>query len=457
MTAPKISVEIPAVEVGHIFDLTDGKVIIQNQDSGIECQLTWIEGGGEFVLRKSDFPLQKNDEVLYVRKSDDLKNLSTILPDGGIARLLQNVGNDEILKAIDARLSKVREVLEKNKCVYIFAAHRNAAKCVHYCEKLGISISGFIDNDTKKYGQKFHGKEIFPLESIEKNAAIINSSGRYCVEIEKQLDLAGYKNNLDMMEFLFLFDLPFQAQKGFRDYVSKVVSNRQKIISLYLMLEDDLSRVVFDSLVLYRLTLDSKILGRIASPYDEEFFAKDTLVFSRDEVFVDGGAYDGDSFLRFSKMAEGFRRAYLFEPDIEIAKKAEQVVGNDQRVRVCSAGLYSKTGELRFSSTGGMDGAISEDGEQKINVVALDDYVDVPITHIKLDVEGAEEAALQGARNHIRQDRPKLAIAAYHKAGDLWDIPALIESMGGKYRFVIRHYSQTIDDSIYYALPMAKQ
>jgi FkbM family methyltransferase len=408
-------------------------------------------------VRKTDFPLQTNDDAVYVRNLNDLKKFISILPGSGMARLMQQGTTGDILTAIEGRLSKMRELLEAEKCVYIFAAHRNAAKCVHYCEKLGISIAGFIDNDKKKHGQKFQGKEILPLESIEKNAAIINSSGRYCVEIEKQLDMAGYRNNLDMMEFLFLFDLPFQAQKGFRDYVSEMIRNRQKIISLYLMLEDEQSRVVFDSLVLYRLTLDSKILGQIASPYDEEFFAKDTLVFSRDEVFVDGGAYDGDSFQRFSKMAEGFRRAYLFEPDVEIAKKAEQVAGDDQRVQVCSAGLYSKTGELRFSSTGGMDGAISEDGELRIKVVALDDYVDEPITHIKLDVEGAEEAALQGARNHIRQDRPKLAIAAYHKAGDLWDIPALIESLGGEYRFIVRHYSQTIDDSIYYALPMARQ
>ena len=152
-------------------------------------------------------------------------------------------------------------------------------------------------------------------------------------------------------------------------------------------------------------------------------------------------------------MAGDFTRAYLFQPDAAIFKRITSTVGNDIRVVCCNAGLYSKTGELSFSSTGGMDGAISENGGESIQVVALDDFIDVPITHIKLDVEGAEEAALLGGQNHIRQDRPKLAIAAYHKAGDLWDIPTLIESLGGEYRFSIRHYSQTMDDSIIYALP----
>ena len=92
-------------------------------------------------------------------------------------------------------------------------------------------------------------KEILPLEQIDKNSVIVNVSGRYCVEIENQMDSAGYSNNMNLMEFLFLFDLPFQAQKGFRDYISEVARNRLKIVSLYLMLEDELSRTVMDGLV----------------------------------------------------------------------------------------------------------------------------------------------------------------------------------------------------------------
>ncbi len=452
----KLKIEIPEAVVSDISALMEGKVKGINREGYVECTLPWIEGKGEIAVRQTNFPLQLNDEAIYVRKLNDLGKIASVQPGGGIAKLLRAFEAGEILSDLEGRLHNIREKLLTHKSVFIFAAHRNAAKCVFYCETLGISIAGFIDNDTKKHGQKFFGKEIFSLGRIDKDALIINVSGRYCVEIEKQLDLAGYRNKLSLMEFLFLFDLPFQAQKRFRDYISEVASNRLKIVSLYLMLEDELSRRVMDGLVLYRLTLDSKIVGRIASPYDEEFFAKDTLAFSRNEVFVDGGAYDGDSFLRFCKMTEGFHRAYLFEPDVEIFKKMELAVGDDSRVVSCNAGLYSKTGELGFASTGGMDGAISESGDERIQVVALDDFIDVPITHLKLDVEGAEEAALLGGQNHIHEDRPKMAIAAYHKAGDLWDIPTLIESLGGAYRFRIRHYSQTIDDSIFYALPLER-
>lgn len=453
----RLLIEITGVEASDISNLMEGKVTALKRDRYIECALPWIAETGEIIVRQADFPLQSNDGAIYVRNLNVVKKFASFPPGGGIIKLLGKTTYANVLAELECRLHDIRKLLETDKNVYIFAAHRNAEKCVRYCETLGINIAGFIDNDKNKQGQKYLGKEIFPLALIDESSVIINASGRYCVEIEDQLSLGGYKNILNLMEFLFLYDLPFQAQKGFRDYISEMISNRQKIVSLYLMLDDDRSRKVMDSLVLYRLTLDSKIVGRIASPYDEEFFAKDTLVFSRDEVFVDGGAYDGDSFLRFSKIAEGFRRAYLFEPDVEIARKAEQAVGNDHRVMVCGAGLYSETGELRFSNTGGMDGAISESGELRIKVVALDDFVKEPITHIKLDVEGAEEAALLGARNHMHQEHPKLAVAAYHKAGDLWDIPALIESLGGEYRFRIRHYSQTIDDSIYYALPMARQ
>jgi FkbM family methyltransferase len=248
--------------------------------------------------------------------------------------------------------------------------------------------------------------------------------------------------------------MPFQAEGKFRKYVTDTLDNRLRIATLYLMLADDFSRSVLDGLLLFRLTLDSTIVGKIASPYREEFFAEDVLSFAAGEVFVDGGAFDGDSHQRFAEMAPQFARAYLFEPDAAICQRAEQRVASDPRVSVCNFGLWSRTGELRFSSTGGMDGAICDDGDIRIQVVAIDEFVHDKVTHIKLDVEGAEEEALLGARRQISHSRPKMAVALYHRAVDLWKIPVLIETLGGQYQYSIRHYSQTMDDSIVYAIPI---
>lgn len=413
------------------------------------------DGTLEVPVRQAEFPLARGTDAIYLRELADVHHLVTLLPNGGIQNLLRAPDARTVLARLDARLARFRERLAREGRVYVFAAHRNAIKCVRYCQQLGIELVAFVDNDISKQGSEFYGRPVLPLGAVPRDAVMINASGRYCVQINEQLRQQGYAWGIDLMELLFLYDLPFQAEDRFRAYISELVEHRLSVVSLYMLLADERSRAVLDGLTLFRLNLDSSIAGRQASPYVQEFFAEDVLNFGTDEVFVDGGAFDGDSFLRFASMAPGFRKAYLFEPDSEICRRAEKTIGGDQRVAICNYGLWSSTRELRFSSTGGMDGAISEEGEIRVPVVSVDDFVSDTVTHIKLDVEGAEEEALRGASRTIGGSRPRMAIALYHRAADLWRLPAQIEALGGRYAYSIRHYSQTIDDTIVYALPIS--
>jgi len=451
-----LKIEWPGLTEDDLAVVAEGYGTIVDNDSS----LAWIlpldcqEGVSEVVVRQSQFPMRDSSKAIYVRKINELKRVASIRLDGGLHHLLRTTDSKTVIDSIGARLDRFRDRLMHGGKVYIFAAHRNAAKCVHYCQDMGLDVVGFIDNDKMKQGCEYQGRRIYPLESIDPNAMIINASGRYCVEIKEQLLRSGYHWAIDLMELLFLYDLPFQAEGEFRKYITDTINNRLRIATLYLMLEDNFSRSVLDGLLLFRLTLDSTVVGNVASPYQEEFFAKDILSFTTGEVFVDGGAFDGDSYQRFAEMAPQFARAYLFEPDTTICLRAEQLIADDPRVSVCNFGLWSRTGELRFSSTGGMDGAICENGDICIRVVAIDEFIHEKVTHIKLDVEGAEEEALLGGRHQLGDSRPTMAVALYHRAADLWKIPLLIETLGGLYQYSIRHYSQTVDDSIVYAIPI---
>jgi FkbM family methyltransferase len=397
--------------------------------------------------------LQGLGDAVHVREVADLEHLSGIVPGSGIYQLLC-ASHDEIIERIQRRLHWFSSKVLADEGVYIFAAHRNAVKCIRYCEKIGITIAGLLDNDPAKHGKEICGINVTGIDGIPKDAIIVNASGRYCIEINEQLDRLGYEFHLDFMELLFIYDLPFQATGAFREYVTEVIRYRFKVLSMYLACKDDQSRALIDGLVLYRLTLQSDCLKGLISPYDQEFFAKDIISFGSDEVFVDGGAYDGDSFKKFKDMTRGFKAAYLFEPDLEICDKMHVAIGDEKGVFIINSGLWSTAGELKFSVTGDMDGAISDHGEVSISVVALDDHIDEKLSYIKLDIEGAEAEAMIGAKRHLGTDRPKLAIAVYHKACDFWELPALVEKFGGMYDFSFRHYSHTIDDTVLYATPI---
>jgi hypothetical protein len=73
-------------------------------------------------------------------------------------------------------------------------------------------------------------------------------------------------------------------------------------------------------------------------------------------------------------------------------------------------------------------------------------------TFIKLDIEGSEKEALNGAIKTIKKNLPKLAISIYHRPNDLFEIYNLINYYTDRYRFYIRHYSDYMFDTILYGV-----
>ncbi|MDD7177491.1 MAG: FkbM family methyltransferase, partial [Lachnospiraceae bacterium] len=71
------------------------------------------------------------------------------------------------------------------------------------------------------------------------------------------------------------------------------------------------------------------------------------------------------------------------------------------------------------------------------------------ISLLKMDIEGAEYQALLGAKNHIQNDHPVLAISVYHSNEDLLRIPRLIHDICPDYRFYLRYNGGTIYPSEY--------
>lgn len=74
------------------------------------------------------------------------------------------------------------------------------------------------------------------------------------------------------------------------------------------------------------------------------------------------------------------------------------------------------------------------------------------MTFIKMDIEGAELAALKGAKNTIKMYKPKLAICVYHNPLDIIEIPKLIKEIEPSYKLYLRHYSKFYSDTILYAI-----
>lgn len=75
------------------------------------------------------------------------------------------------------------------------------------------------------------------------------------------------------------------------------------------------------------------------------------------------------------------------------------------------------------------------------------------VDFIKMDIEGAEQAALRGAEATIRSFCPKLAISVYHSLEDLWQIPAWIHELDLGYKFYLEHYTPWSHETVLYGMP----
>lgn len=178
------------------------------------------------------------------------------------------------------------------------------------------------------------------------------------------------------------------------------------------------------------------------------------------EFFVDAGCYDGFTTKAFLRWCKNNGYAYCFEPDRINVENVLRTLSDDAgRYELAEKALWSKTTIVSMNARGDFATSVALPNEddtlrERVEAVALDDFLaDKKVTFIKMDIEGAETAALSGAREMISKQKPKLAISIYHKTEDILTIPQLILEYNPDYKLYLRHYSFSDYDTVLYAVP----
>lgn len=315
-----------------------------------------------------------------------------------------------------------------------------------------IDIDCFIDDYTEE-GAFWNGKPVVNSREVPRQAIIVNCSmcNMPVTASQRILKLAtfGSLSYADLYHALpDLIPLPnFVATT-----LSDIKKNKEKWTTLSAALYDDESRQVLDDILSYRLTGDYTSMSRYSFCPKDQYFEDFTGLGSHD-VFVDAGGFDGDTTEEFCKRYPEYQKVYLFEPSSDNLEKAKIRLKGCRDVDFIQFGLSDAEEKLWFNADGGSASCISSSGSYQIDVTTLDRYINSKVTFIKMDLEGWELKALQGAKRHIVEDKPALAIAVYHYPSDFWRIFNYVKNLLQDYKVFLRHYTEGWSETIMYFVP----
>lgn len=315
-------------------------------------------------------------------------------------------------------------------------------------EKEGFSFEGYIDQVVSKKSKIFNGKPVMDPEVLSgwDNICVLICTIRLEVikDIKEQCKQSG-------------------AESWLLDEVI-LKSHSKEVLGCYDMLLDQRSRDVYAELVKCRIT------GNNPEPHlvdGGEYFCMDC--FNRknpDEVFVDLGAYTGDTIEAYLKKKDGeFQKIIAFEPDKEnyarlkktVEKECKQRRIPEDRFELYSYGIgeHSSIGKFEhYGENNGLGSKIVESSlkeESDIQIVSLDEFLTKPYSFLKADIESYEYQMLLGAKNGIKNYKPLLAVCIYHNAVDFYSIPLLIKRILPEYKIAIRQHLDTLAETVVYA------
>ncbi len=349
--------------------------------------------------------------------------------------------------------------------IVLFGSGLFGQKILKGLREIGIEPIGFCDNNDKLWNTKKEGLVIYSPEEVTRNfpKAIYMVTiwsdviGHPVNEVEQKL------NNYIKVEVISFFFLFWKYPKTFMPYFSidsplKTILEAADILECFYLFEDDESRKEYVAQIRWRLTGD--YFGLTSPSTYTQYFHTDLFKLNENEVFVDCGAFDGDTIKNFLRLQNNVFKKYIaLEPDPINFKKLNDVieglpvVTKNKVVSKCCA-VSDKKKVISFSSDGSLQSVISETGNIKVNCISIDEsFADDIITFIKMDTEGAEPEIIIGAENTIKKHNPILAVSVYHSYNHLWTLPIAIKQLSDNYRFFLRPHCRASWDLICYAIP----
>jgi len=313
-----------------------------------------------------------------------------------------------------------------------------------------IEVDGIIDDFTRV--QSSRKKEILKIEDVPKDSIILWVSNGSPLEVKNKLDQLEY-TNISYLAFYKYSNLDLVAPPFIEDFKEDFKNNRELYQKTYALLSDQKSQEIFSKIINFKISYDFDFMQGFTNNHEEQYFDIGLISNIDDIVFVDGGAYVGDTLPQIIQKFPNYKKIYCIEPNELHINIAKRNFATQRDIEFIHCGLGKNKIQIKENSNKIHHG---EHDYQANNINSLDNLLDEKVDFIKLDIEGAEQDAIEGAQNIISKYTPILAICIYHKAEDWYKVPQKVLAINSNYTLYLRHYMEGIYETVLYFIPKKK-
>ena len=378
--------------------------------------------------------------------------------------LLRDISSESVARVKERENTVLDRLLaECNRRCVIFGAGTMGRRALASLHSIGVCPLSFADNNPALWGKSVEGIPVLsPEDAAEQFGAdalffiAIRNENHWYRETLEQLKHLGCANISSSEPIAWRFPdqfLPFLLY----DLPHNLYAHAEDVVSASKLWADDESVAEYLAQIQLRAFGDPSLLSQPA--VEESYLLPDVFQLSPDDIFLDCGAFDGDTIRSLIDHEIQFDKIEAVEADSHsFARLADFVatLGPDIRNRIrlhqCAVGAHH--GTVRFEDTGGLESKVSDEGRILIDMVPIDVmFASKRVSMIKMDIEGGEYDALLGAQQVIQRDRPILAICVYHSHEDIWRLPLLIRTLCPEHRMYLKAYRGDGIQTVVYAVP----
>ncbi len=341
-----------------------------------------------------------------------------------------------MLDFITERISVWERLQAAKKPILLYGMGNGADKILAAFAKFGITCDGVFASDGFVRGHTFHG---FPVLSYQQAVETFDDFIVVLAFAVYRPEMLDRMTALDRMHDFYAPDVPVVGEDPFTLYDLDKYS--EEIQTVYDLLADETSKQVYQGIINFKISGNIRYLNQITSPVETVY--RDLIDLQKDEVYLDLGAYNGDTVAEFVAHCPDYGEILAVEPDEKNFRKLTARIEANQ-IRNCTpfhCAVWDHSTLLPFSKKAGRNSALGDGGNTTVKAEPIDRLRNGrAVTFLKMDVEGAEAEALAGGKETLQTLAPKLKIALYHKNEDFFRLPLMVHQINPQYQLHLRHH-----------------